>query len=49
MKNRVVKLSAKFVTDAIAGKAVNVASNLPSNFELLNPGPPKRSALFTDG
>ncbi len=36
MKNRVIKLSAKFLTDALAGKAVNVASNLPSNVELLN-------------
>jgi hypothetical protein len=36
MKNRVIKLTPKFITDALQGKSVSVASNLPNNIELLD-------------
>ena len=36
MKNRVVKLTPKFIIDALQGKAIDAPSNLPNNIELLD-------------
>ena len=36
MKMRTVKLTPKFLTEALQGKAASFASNLPSNIELLD-------------
>jgi len=36
MKMRIIKLKAKFLTEAIQGKATSYASNLPSDLQLLD-------------